>query len=45
MTRSPGHTGQTAMHPTISYYLAQRDAPTRLARRADKQAEEAEEAV
>jgi hypothetical protein len=23
MTRPPGHTGQTAMHPTISYYLTQ----------------------
>lgn len=44
MTRPPGHTEQTAMHPTISYYLAQariaglvrhaqRDALARLARR------------
>jgi hypothetical protein len=52
MTRPPGHTEQTAMHPTISYYLAQarvaapgrhaqRDALARLARRAGKQAEEA----
>ena len=41
MTRPPGHTEQTAMHPTISYYLAQRDALTRLARGADKQTEEA----
>ena len=23
MTRLPGHTEQTAMYPTISYYLAQ----------------------
>jgi hypothetical protein len=23
MTRPPGHTEETAMHPTISYYLAQ----------------------
>ena len=52
MTRPPGHTAQTAMHPTISYYLAQarmaglgrhahRDALARLARRADKEAEAA----
>jgi hypothetical protein len=44
MTRPPGHTEQTAMHPIISYYLAQarmagpgrhaqRDALARLARR------------
>ena len=44
MTRLPGHTEQTAMHSTISYYLAQarmaglghhaqRDAHARLAGR------------
>jgi hypothetical protein len=47
MTRPPGHTEQTAMHPTISYYLAQarmaglgrhaqRDAVARLARRSEQ---------
>jgi hypothetical protein len=47
MTRLPGHTEQTAMHPTIGYYLAQarmaglgrhaqRDALARLASRTGR---------
>ena len=33
MTRPPGHTEQTAMHPTISYYLALARLARRIGRR------------